>query len=176
MHQLYNSALAVGVLYKCLGIESGLILSKGIANVKENSGIKGRYEVISAKPRVIFDSAHNPEGILSFVNEFRNEFESYKERFLIFGAMKDKNIVEMLRILHPYFHKIYITEIKIERSASFKQLEAISDSLDIKVSRLADPAGFIREFKCRDLGNCLVVLGSIYLLGEIKTEILSENP
>jgi len=176
MHQLYNSALAVGVLYNCLGIESGLILSKGIANVKENSGIKGRYEVVSEIPRIIFDSAHNPEGILSFVNEFQKEFEFYKERFLIFGAMKDKNIMEMLRVLHPYFHKIYITQIKTERSASFQQLEEISDSLNIKVNRLIDPAGFIREFKSWDQGNCLVVLGSIYLLGEIKSEILLENP
>ena len=32
------------------------------------------------------------------------------------------------------------------------------------------------EFKLTGQGNCLIVLGSIYLLGEIKSEILSEIP
>jgi dihydrofolate synthase / folylpolyglutamate synthase len=173
-HQLYNAALAVGVLNKCLGIESDHTISRGISNVKKNSGIEGRYEILSQNPKIIFDSAHNPEGVQSFVNEFQNEFESYTERILIFGAMKDKNIAEMLKTLQNYFNKIYLTEIKTERSAKFQELEEISESLEIKVNRLTDPAGFIREFKLIGQGNCLVVLGSIYLLGEIKSEILSE--
>jgi len=175
-HQLYNAALAVGVLNKCLGIESELTISRGISNVKKNSGIEGRYEVLSTNPKIIFDSAHNPEGVQSFVNEFEKEFDSYNERILIFGAMKDKNIDEMLKSLHHYFNKIYITEINTERSAKFQELEDISKSLNFKVDRLTDPGGFIREFKLTGQGNCLIVLGSIYLLGEIKSEILSEIP
>jgi len=175
-HQLYNAALAVEVLNKCLGIEAEITISRGISNVKKNSGIEGRYEILSPNPKIIFDSAHNPEGVQSFVNEFQKEFESYNERILIFGAMKDKNIAEMLKTLHHYFDNIYITEINIERSAKFKELEEISESLNIKVNRLIDPGGFIREFKLIGRGNCLIVLGSIYLLGEIKSEILSEIP
>jgi dihydrofolate synthase/folylpolyglutamate synthase len=175
-HQLYNAALAVSVLSKCLGIEAELTISRGISNVKKNSGIEGRYEILNPNPKIIFDSAHNPEGVQSFVNEFQKEFELYNKRILIFGAMKDKNISEMLKTLYHYFDNIYITEINTERSAKFQELEEISKSLNIKVNRLTDPVGFIREFKHLSQGNCLVVLGSIYLLGEIKSEILSENP
>jgi dihydrofolate synthase / folylpolyglutamate synthase len=175
-HQLYNSALAVKVINKCLGIDNGIIISRGISNVKINSGIEGRYEVVNTSPRIIFDSAHNPEGVQSFVNEFAKEYETYKERILIFGAMKDKNVREMLKSIHFYFHKIFITEIKTERSAKFEELEEISDSLNIKVNRLVDMDSFIKEFKRIGQGNCLIVLGSIYLLGEIKSELLLENP
>ena len=175
-HQLFNSALAVSVLNKCLGLESDLLISKGILNVKKNSGIEGRYEVVNTDPKIIFDSAHNPEGVQSFVDEFAQEFESYKERILIFGAMKDKNISEMLKSLHHYFNIVFITEIKTERSARFQDLEEIADFLNIKVNRLINSDIFIKDFKQNGQGNCLVVLGSIYLLGEIKSKILLENP
>jgi len=82
----------------------------------------------------------------------------------------------MLKSLHQYFNKIFITEINTERSAKFQELEEISDALNIKVNRLTDPCSLIREFERIGQGNCLIVLGSIYLLGEIKSEILLENP
>jgi dihydrofolate synthase / folylpolyglutamate synthase len=169
-YQLYNSALAVKTVYECLGINDGIVLSRGIKNVVINSRIQGRYEIFNDHPRIIFDSAHNPEGINSFVKEFSKEYKSYKERILIFGAMKDKSIKEMLLLLNPFFTKIYVTKVDIERSASIEELQSISASAGINVHPMLDTGLYIDDFMKEGHEQCLVMLGSMYLLGEIKLQ------
>ncbi len=171
-HQLYNSALAVKTVNECCKIEDGIVLLKGIKNVAENTGIQGRYEVVNDHPKIIFDSAHNPEGINSFINEFSKEYQNYKERILIFGAMRDKSIKEMLIALNPYFTRIYVTKVNIERSASIEELQTIASSSGIEVSGLREPGILIDNFQKESDKSCLVVLGSMYLLGEIKSKKL----
>ena len=171
-YQFYNSSLAIKVVNECCGIEDGIVLSKGIKNVVENTGIQGRYEVVNDHPKIIFDSAHNLEGINSFINEFSKEYQTYKECILIFGAMRDKSIKEMLVALNPYFNRIYVTKVKIDRSASIEELQTIASSSSIEVSELSDPSIFIENFEKEADKQCLVVLGSMYLLGEIKSKKL----
>ncbi len=41
----------------------------------KNTGLQGRYEYFHKNPTIIFDSAHNPEGIENFLTEFAKEAE-----------------------------------------------------------------------------------------------------
>lgn len=174
-HQLYNAALAVKTINKSLDIEDGLIISRGIRNVIKNTGIQGRYEIICHKPKIIFDSAHNPEGVRIFVKEFSRESNTYKERYLLFGAMKDKSIVEMLKILTPYFSQIFVTVIDIDRSANEEELESAAKSAGTKINIVKNGSKFVRDFHLENEDKCLVVLGSMYLLGEIKSKMLEKS-
>jgi len=174
-HQLFNAALALKTVDECPGIGSGLVYSNGIKNVIKNTGIQGRYEIINARPKIIYDSAHNPEGVNSFIAEFSKEYKSYSERVLIFGAMRDKSIDEMLLALDPYFTNIYVTKIDIDRSATIEELHTIALSAGIKVSPLQDPASFVNGFFGESQDKCLVALGSMYLLGEIKSQMFKEK-
>ena len=174
-HQLLNSALAVKVVDECLDIKNGLIYSSGINNVVKNTGIEGRYEIINSLPKVIFDSAHNAEGIHSFISEFSKECNSFSERILIFGVMRDKSINEMLLALDDNFDRIYVTQVNIERSATVEELVDIASSAGVKVTLLKDPFSFLKGFLKESNDRCLVVLGSMYLLGEIKSKMFKEN-
>ncbi|PKL82407.1 MAG: hypothetical protein CVV24_10210 [Ignavibacteriae bacterium HGW-Ignavibacteriae-3] len=174
-YQLYNAALAVKTVDLSLAIKDGLIFSRGIKNVLLNSGIEGRYEIINDKPKIIFDSAHNPEGVASFTGEFSKEYRSYKERVLVFGAMRDKSIRDMLTLLDPYFSKIILTGIDMERSATSEELKTIADSCGISTEINSDPVSFITAFRKKEGDSCLVVLGSMYLLGEIKSKMFAEK-
>ncbi len=174
-HQLYNAALALKTINKSLNIKDGFIISRGIRNVIENTGIQGRYEVICNKPKIIFDSAHNTEGVRSFIEEFSRESNSYKERFLLFGAMKDKSIGEMLESLQPYFQRIYVTKVEIDRSATEEELESAAKSAGIKVNLVQNGYRLVQDFFKERSDKCLVVLGSMYLLGEIKSKMLDKS-
>lgn len=174
IHQLSNAALAVMTLINTFPNIDGLAISKGIKNVIKNSGIQCRYEVFNENPKVIFDSAHNPEGVESFINEFKNEFSLYLKRFLLFGTMKDKDYISSLKILHPYFDEIYVLSIEYERAASTDELIKTAAALGISVKSLAEPDNFIKNFIAKKNSNhCLVALGSIYILGEVKLKLLS---
>lgn len=174
-HQLLNAALAIKTIDYCLNLKNGIIYLNGVRNVLSNTGIEGRYEIVNDSPKIIFDSAHNVESVLSFVKEYSNEYKSYAERILIFGALKDKSIEEMLSALNPYFTKIYVTKIDIDRSATMDDLCSIALSKGIEVTSLDNPATFVDGFYKSSGNGCLVVLGSMYLLGEIKSKMSNKR-
>lgn len=170
-YQEINAALAALSVAETLSIFDENKFKAGIQNVSKNTGLTGRYEIHSEFPRIIFDSAHNPEGIENFLSEFSKEGDLYNKRFLIFGAMKDKSIEEMLSKLCEYFDEILLAEIQYERAAKPDEMLDLCNKLSIKSRVLHQPASFIHEFKEKDSNNCLVVLGSMYLLGEIKQQL-----
>ena len=167
-YQLRNSALAVFSLYKTLGINSSEVISRGIKNVVENSGIQGRYEIYNESPKVIFDAAHNIEGIKAFADEFKNELNLYQKKYVIYGGMNDKDVIPILAELKEHFDKIYFTSINNERAFKIEELERAGKGLNVKYENLPNPAEFVTEFISLQREECLVILGSIYLLGEIK--------
>jgi len=124
---------------------------------------------------VIFDSAHNIEGVKSFLESFAEEAGNYNKRILIFGAMRDKAIKEMLQLLIPYFNEFYFTEIDLDRCAKVDELNKIALELNLKSFDELDVEYFISNFIAKKNNNCLVVLGSMYILGSIKEKLLYKN-
>jgi len=172
-HQKYNAALASLCVAKTFDIDDPSVITDGIKNVIKNTKLQGRYEIVSNKPRIILDSAHNPEGIKCFIDEFLNEKKHYKETSLLFGAMKDKNIDEMLNSVKSSFDKIYFYEINYDRSASIKLLTEQANKLKMDFGIVENLNVFLKDQLNGDKDICLAVAGSMYLLGEIKS-ILAE--
>ncbi|MCW8803184.1 MAG: hypothetical protein OQK57_02210, partial [Ignavibacteriaceae bacterium] len=166
-----NAALAALTVSKTFLFNDGKKYLNGIENVAKNTGLQGRYEYFQKNPSIIFDSAHNPEGIENFLVEFVKEAGSYEKRTLIFGAMRDKAITDMLQMLSKYFDEILVTEIKYERAAPAKEILQLCFNLNINAREITEPADFVESFKSRNSNECLVVLGSMYLLGEIKQQL-----
>ena len=174
-YQKYNAALAALAVSKILLADKSRELRKGIKNVIKNTGLQGRFEYYSKQPDIIFDSAHNPEGINSFISEFKRETGKYKTKYLLFGVMKDKSVRSMLSRLRYYFDVIYVTEIGYERSSKISDLIKIAGEINLTVKPEPNPIELIKNFSKQSSENCLVVLGSMYLLGEIKTSLQMRN-
>jgi len=168
-HQEYNAALASLCAAKTFDIDDPSVITRGIKNVVKNTRLQGRYEIISDKPRIILDSAHNPEGITCLINQFNKEKNNYKVSSLLFGAMRDKNIDEMLLLVKNNFTDIYFYEINYERAASIGLLTERAEKRGVKFSIVKNLEEFITEQLKGDKDSCLVVAGSMYLLGEIKS-------
>jgi dihydrofolate synthase/folylpolyglutamate synthase len=174
-YQKYNAALAGLAVSKILDVSDYDFVQTGIKNVIKNTGIGGRYEFINNSPDIILDSAHNPESITHFISEFSKDFKKYSRRALLFCAMKDKAVKEMLVSLAPFFDEIFVTHINNERSYDIEGLIKVGIELNLNLKPVEAPAEFVREFKLTDSRFCLVVLGSMYLLGEIKTSLQTEE-
>ena len=170
-YQKYNAALAGLVVSKIFNTDDFVHIEKGIRNVVRNTGLQGRYEFFNTQPDIIFDSAHNPDGVRNFLEEFRKDLRTYTRKVLLFGVMKDKSIKEMLFELNKNFDEIRICNINYERAAKVEDLIKLADEINVKVTTESKPAEFIESFKEKDEDDCLVVLGSMYLLGEIKSKI-----
>jgi dihydrofolate synthase/folylpolyglutamate synthase len=167
-YQKYNAALAALVISNSFQHINQEQIIRGIENTVVNTGLQGRYEYFHKSPTIIFDAAHNPEGVENFISEFKNEYDNYRKKVLLFGAMQDKAIGTMLEKLSICFDEIHITEIDYERSAKIETISAECQRLGIDVVIEIEPVKFVTNFVNKEPGECLVVLGSIYLLGNIK--------
>lgn len=167
-YQKYNASLAALVVSNSFPHINQEQIIKGIENTVINTGLQGRYEYFHKNPTIIFDAAHNPEGVENFISEFKNEYDSYRKRVLLFGAMQDKAIGTMLKELSTCFDEIHITEIDYERSAKVDAINTECQRLGIDVVIEREPVEFVTSFLNKEPGECLVVLGSIHLLGNIK--------
>ncbi|MBN2572648.1 MAG: bifunctional folylpolyglutamate synthase/dihydrofolate synthase [Ignavibacteriales bacterium] len=174
-HQLFNCSLAILVLDKIFDIKTDSAISQGIKNVIKNTGIQARYETYSENPKIIFDAAHNLEGVESFIAEFEKEYSRYKETNLIFSTLQDKNIFEMFKRLNPYFTKAYVTTLENERAYKIDEIYNICKEIRDDVQKLESPSDFIVQAKCSNGNKCIVILGSIYLLGQIKKELMNKD-
>ena len=175
-HQKYNAALASLCIAKTFDIDDPAIITDGIKNVVKNTKLQGRYEIVCNEPRIILDSAHNLDGIKCLINEFKNEKKNYQKTSLLFGVMKDKDIEEMLAKVKDSFDNFYFYEINYERAASIGLLKEHADKLSINFTTVKNLKEFLSVQISGDKNNCLVVAGSMYLLGEVKSflpEILS---
>ncbi len=144
----------------------------GLKNVIKNTSLEGRYEFFNKKPDIIFDSAHNPDGVKKFLSEFCKHSKNYKKKYLLFSALNDKAYKIMLRDLRQEFDDIYLTKIHYERAATMEEMEKVCEALTFKINIISDSKDLINKIKNGDKHNCLVVIGSMYLLGEVKSDLL----
>ncbi len=172
-YQRYNAALAVLAVTKTLDIDEPRIVYDGIKNVIKNTLIQGRYEYIRNEPFILLDSAHNPDGLKVFLEEFRQDRKKYQKTSILFSALKDKDIDSMIKLLKNQFDEYFITEINYERAEKLNDLKSRFADNDIQTITVSDKREFLSEFLKGDKNNCLVITGSMYLLGEIKS-ILEE--
>ncbi|MCF8435300.1 MAG: bifunctional folylpolyglutamate synthase/dihydrofolate synthase [Ignavibacteriales bacterium] len=173
-HQFYNAALACLSVYKTLDIYFPEIYLNGIQNVVNNTGIEGRFEILNKNPVIILDSAHNPDGINTFLNTFK-EFHFKGRIILLISALKDKNFGLMLKKFNEVFKEIYFFELNNERALAYLEAEAFANSMGIEIKQVLVPGDFINNYLVEEKSSILAVTGSMYLVGIIKEYLSIKN-
>lgn len=69
-------------------------LMAGLANVEENTGLQGRWQVLSSDPLVICDTGHNEDGIREVMDNIRTT--TFNRLHIVIGAMRDKDLAHIL--------------------------------------------------------------------------------
>jgi dihydrofolate synthase/folylpolyglutamate synthase len=106
-HQLENAATAVAALEvlaeKGFHI-SGDSITKGLAQVNW----PGRLQVLSRRPLLVVDGAHNPDSARKLKQSLERYFD-FDRAILIIGASSDKNIAGIVSELVSLFDKVIVT-------------------------------------------------------------------
>jgi len=138
---------------------SNVAIEEGFRNVKW----PGRFEIISYKPLIIIDSAHNTDSIQKLVQTIEDYFPQ-KKVILVFGASEDKNIRSMLKILLPNCQKIIFSNSDHPRALDPEKLKAVGRTFtnDIEV---ISPMGNALEkaITFYDQDSIIIVTGSIFV-------------
>jgi len=90
-------------------------VTEGLNKVQELTGMMGRYQTLSKKPRIIVDSAHNPKGIDALLDNLKDE--KYKELHVVIGMVTDKDVDAVLSMM-PLGATYYFCQAKVLRALS----------------------------------------------------------
>ncbi len=101
--QAANASVAIATAL-LLNRNNWPIVSENIYHAMSNIYIPGRCEVLSKKPLMLFDCAHNPEALEQTLSNISKQYLHY-ERIFCISFMKDKDVKRMLSIIHRFTSK-----------------------------------------------------------------------
>jgi len=87
-------------------------MQTGLISVQKNTGLRGRWEVLSETPKIICDTAHNKEGLSLVLDQL--QIQPFKAIHIVLGMVSDKS-VENLVNLFPKNAKYYFCKPNISR-------------------------------------------------------------
>lgn len=173
-YQFLNSSIAIesALLLNDLGIR---VDEKSIRDGVRSARWRGRFEIFNCEDKiVILDGAHNPHGMKALVSSLEYLFKGKKICF-VFGAMRDKNYIRMLKELSKIAGRVIFTTVGIERALSVEELLSISQSIEemkeIPVSGIGSPSQAFRE-AINSEDKIICFCGSLYLIGKVLEENL----
>ncbi len=87
-------------------------LTAGFANVKRNTGLKGRWQSLGQNPTIVLDIAHNAQAVKAAMNQLKNECVG--RAHIVFGCMKDKDLAEITPLLpkHAYYYAVSVNHLR----------------------------------------------------------------
>ena len=159
-YQKFNAAIAIQTA-KVLGISEEKILL-GLEKVTW----AGRFEIFDTEfGKIIIDGAHNPHGIKAFRESLDKYFPEGRRNF-VFGALADKNIDEMIKILFREEDFVIVTEPNSPRAETTKNLCKKLENIGIK--NFGEKNNLRAVDKLKKCDGLKIIVGSLYLIGEIR--------
>jgi len=141
-------------------------LRKGLAQVVENTGLKGRWQVLQDKPLVVCDTAHNEEGMWEIVQCISGR--KYENLHLILGMVKEKNAKSMIN-LFPKDANYYFCQPNIPRMQDAKVLLNVARESGRNGKTIENVNNALKEAlsKAKE-GDLIFIGGSNFVIAELN--------
>ncbi|HEX7066500.1 MAG TPA: folylpolyglutamate synthase/dihydrofolate synthase family protein [Bacillales bacterium] len=172
-HQVRNASLALMAIDYLKQYYALVLEEEEIREGLKKASWPGRFEEISTQPHIVLDGAHNPEGIRCLVETLRR-YDSAKEIRIVFAAMGNKNVSEMLQPLRELTDHLYFTSFAFERSASVEQLSEWANFPAEKIEPDWQTA-LEAAITDGDSDSLTVVTGSLYFVSEVRKAFLNNK-
>ncbi|MDI9355619.1 MAG: Mur ligase family protein [Chitinophagaceae bacterium] len=137
----------------------------GLKEVKNTTGLKGRWQIIQESPLMIADIGHNESGIEEVLKQI--SLETFENLFIIFGMVKEKKRDAIWSIL-PKNAYYFFTQANIPRALDKNILlsEAIQNGLQGELA--SDVNAAISEAKKRAKKTDMIFIGgSTFMVAEV---------
>jgi dihydrofolate synthase / folylpolyglutamate synthase len=194
-YQGENLALAqavIGQVLDRLDTHSIAVFAEGLA--EKRFAIKGRAELVSGDPPMIFDAAHNPDGAAALAEAlpelvpprkvrrgFRREWRR-AEVVCCIAILEGKDAAGIVNALAPAVTRFVCTEIPPERiegsgrpggrSRPALEIAALCERAGIEAEAISDPLAAWERARelARERNGVALAAGSHYLLSSLWTE------
>lgn len=162
-HQIKNASVAIR-LAEALNISRESII-RGLKTTQHS----GRLELI---PPFLLDGAHNPAGAEA-LRDYLAELDD-RPLTLVFGAMRDKKLDQIAKILFPIADRLILTTIQNPRSASVETLAPLAKQFapNVVIETTSSTEAVHTAIAQTPPGGLICITGSLYLIGETRPTIL----
>lgn len=165
-HQLANAAVAL------CAVE---VLPEAVLSIPPKSAFlglakvtwPGRLEMAATRPPILFDGAHNAEGVRS-LRQYLETYEGARRTILVFGSMKDKDYAAMIREIAPQVDRFIFTAPDMDRAATPELLASFADGASVAPT-VPEALRLAKSMASAD--DLIVIAGSLFLVGEAKRYI-----
>lgn len=169
-HQVQNAACALAAI-EALRSNGILITEAAVRKGLRQASWPGRFEILSRRPIVILDGAHNPAG----AKALKETLSSVRRRRLILvaGIMSDKDFGAILRELAPISDEVIVTRPRGERSASLPELEKAAAAYNRNVLGIESVKAACKKALSVALpGDAVCVTGSLFTVAEAREYLI----
>jgi dihydrofolate synthase/folylpolyglutamate synthase len=160
-HQTENAVAAIAAA-EALEAQGFRVGEAAIRHGLEQARWPGRLQMVSDRPRILLDGAHNPAGaqaLAAFIGEQRS---ALNRLILVFGVLRDKNWEAMLAPLGQLADQAILTHPPADRGADPHEL-VTADRYCPKVEIAADPReGVALARSLAHPEDTILVTGSLY--------------
>ena len=166
-HQARNMSVVIEIINVLNTVYGFNISDETINNALKNTFWPGRFEVIDKD--IILDGGHNKEGI----EALKKTILAYtaKDITVVFTAMADKDISNMVKTLDSFAKRIIFTEIpysRCEKALNLINLSHLSDKMAIEKYDIA----IKKALSYIDSRNAVLICGSLYFISYARDLLL----
>ncbi len=166
-YQPYNTAnaLRAALILRDCGFN---ITDKNIRVGLFETRWRARFEKLSDNPAVIFDGAHNPQGITAALKSIKHYFGE-KKVYILTGVMKDKDYSFIASSLSGVAAEVFCVTPQNPRALQAEEYAEIFKSLGISAYTYGSiPAALSSAYKkAKENQIPLICLGSLYMYSDI---------
>ncbi|HLN56379.1 MAG TPA: folylpolyglutamate synthase/dihydrofolate synthase family protein [Bacteroidales bacterium] len=139
-------------------------LLNGIRNVIKNTGLEGRWQVLSRKPLIICDTGHNKEG-LEYVTRQLRKLDA-KRLHMVIGFVNDKDLSAVLP-LFPANATYYFTKASVSRALDENILREKAADYELKGSSYPDVKTALNTAKINStIEDVIFIGGSTFVVAD----------
>jgi len=166
-HQLTNASTALAAV-EALGLHGIRVPLEAMTAGLKNAYWPGRLEVVSTRPFIILDGAHNRESAYRLARFIGREFEGFK-KWLVFGASSDKDLKGLSELLGTMADRVILTKANHPRAADpEKHLKGLFNKQVPVVTHSVEEALEILDRQIHPQ-EVAVITGSLFVVGEARS-------
>ncbi len=140
-------------------------IQDGVSKVISQTGLKGRWQILSENPLMICDTAHNVAGISQIVESIQKI--KYQKLWMILGFVSDKDISSILQLLPKEANYIFC-EANIPRALKSEDLKLKALEYGLIGEEVQDVNHAIEKVKSLAKTDDLIYVGgSTFVVAEI---------
>jgi len=140
-------------------------IHKGLLNVVQNTGLLGRWQILSEQPKIICDTAHNQHGLEIVLDELQKE--KYDKLHVVFGAVNDKDLDGVLP-LFPKEAQYYFSKPNVPRGLDSKIIQEKALLHGLKGKTYTSVKNALKSAKRNASPNDVIYVGgSTFVVAEV---------